>query len=300
MKGNAGLRINVQRPLGFATGAICLATLLSYAGRWSWICELLVNFRTHFALLLSLALLISIALRHWRIAGVAVIGLALNVWPMHGAFFGSATPPVSNARAVRVVAFNVHIENDNMPGVAAYLESQAADVAVLEELSPANADQLAALLPQLPHRYFAEHEGVWGVAILSRWPLIAPQPATRDGLPFAARADVDLGDRKFRLYGAHLNWPVMPARSASATPSSRRSVASCGMPARLRRRRRFQHHAVVESLSRRAEESRRTRLRCRSRVAGHLAIGSARGAAHPHRSMPRGRSGECWRPSRRR
>lgn len=201
----------IARPLAFATGAVTLATLLAYGGRWSWFCELLVNFRTHFALLLSLALVIAVALRHWRIAGAAAIGLALNVWPMYGAFFGSGAPPASKARGVRVAAFNVHISNDNLPGIAAYLESLAVDVAVLEELSPANADQLAALLPRLPHRYVAELEGVWGVVILSRWPLIARQAAMQDGLPFAARADVDLGDRKFRLYGAHLNWPVIPA-----------------------------------------------------------------------------------------
>ena len=69
----------------------------------------------------------------------------------------------------------------------------------------------AALLPRLPHRYLAENQDIWGVVILSRWPLIAPQPATQDARPFGARADVDLGDRKFRLYGAHLYWPVMPA-----------------------------------------------------------------------------------------
>jgi endonuclease/exonuclease/phosphatase (EEP) superfamily protein YafD len=196
--------------LAFATGAVCFATLLAYGGRWSWFCELLVNFRAHFALLLSLALVIAAALRHWRIAGAAALGLALNVWPMYGAFFGSGMPPVSDARAVRVAAFNVNIANDNLPGIVAYLESLAVDVAVLEEMSPANADQLAVLLPRLPHRYVAANEGVWGVVILSRWPLIAPQAATQDGLPYAARADVDLGDRKFRLYGAHLNWPVMP------------------------------------------------------------------------------------------
>ena len=199
------------RPLAFATGALCLATLLAYGGRWSWFCELLVNFRTHYALLLGLALVMAAALRHWRIAGVAAIGLALNVWPMYGAFFGSGTPPATNARAARVAAFNVNIANDNLPGIAAYLESLAVDVAVLEELSPSSAEQLAALLPRLPHRYLAEHEGVWGVVILSRWPLIATQPATQDAKPFGARVDVDLGDRKFRLYGAHLNWPVMPA-----------------------------------------------------------------------------------------
>ncbi len=199
------------RPLAFATGAVCLATLLAYGGRWSWACELLVNFRTHYALLLALALVVGAAFRHWRIAGVAAMGLALSLWPMYGAFFGSGPPPSTNARAVRVAAFNVHIANHNLPGIAAYLESHAVDVAVLQELSPANADKLAALLPRLPHRYLAENQDIWGVVILSRWPLIAPQPATQGSKPFGARADVDLGDRKFRLYGAHLNWPVTPA-----------------------------------------------------------------------------------------
>jgi endonuclease/exonuclease/phosphatase (EEP) superfamily protein YafD len=163
----------------------------------------------HYALLLSLALLVAAALRHWPIAAAAAVGIVLNVWPMYGAFFGPGTSPALNARAVRVVAFNVNIANSKLPAIATYLESQAVDVAVLEELSPANAEQLAVLLPRMPHRYLAESEGVRGVVILSRWPLIAPQPARQDGVLFAARVDVDLGDRQFRLYGAHLNWPVI-------------------------------------------------------------------------------------------
>jgi endonuclease/exonuclease/phosphatase (EEP) superfamily protein YafD len=163
--------------------------------------------------------------------GAAALGLVLNVWPMYGAFFGSGPPSAPNARAVRVVAFNVNIANDNLPGIAAYLESLAVDVAVLEELSPANAEQLAALLPRLPHRYLAGHEKVWGVVILSRWPLISPQPATQDGRPFAARVDVDLGDRKFRLYGAHLYWPVMPATARGRNAQLQalgRELSECG------------------------------------------------------------------------
>ena len=200
---------SIAKPLTFVTGAICLATLLAYGSRWSWGCDLLVNFRTHYTLVLCLALFAAAALRRWPIAAAAALGIVLNVWPMYGAFFGSGTSPVSNARAVRVAAFNVNVANNNLPAVAAYLEAQAVDVVVLEELSPANADQLAALLPRMPHRYLAEPDGVWGVVILSRWPLIEPQPAKRDGVLFAARVDVDLGDRKFRLYGAHLNWPVI-------------------------------------------------------------------------------------------
>src|SRR5688572_12068002 len=161
-------------------------------------------------MLLCLVVLVAAVFRLWRIAGVAAFGLALNLWPIFSWHFAPGTPLPANVRALRVAAFNVHIANDNLPGIAAYLDSLEVDVAVFEELAPANAEKLAALLPRLPHRYSGQPDGVWGVTILSRWPLIAPQPATRDGVTFAARADIDFGDRKLRLYGAHLHWPLMP------------------------------------------------------------------------------------------
>jgi endonuclease/exonuclease/phosphatase (EEP) superfamily protein YafD len=200
----------LTKPLTIATGAACLATLLAFGGRWSWACDLLVNFRAHFAMSLGVVLIIAIAIRRWRVAGIATLGIALNAWPMYGAFFAPGAPPVPNPRAVRVAAFNVHISNDRMPDVANYLDSLAVDIAVLEEMSLANAEQLASLLPRLPHWYAAEQDGVWGVVVLSRWPMIAPQPVKTQSRRFAARMDFDLGDRKFRLYGAHLNWPLMP------------------------------------------------------------------------------------------
>lgn len=200
----------ISRPLKLYTVLLCFATLLAYGGRWSWACELLVNFRTHFAGLLILALIIALAIRSWRIVSIAVVGIALNVWPMYGAFFGPQEASVSNARSVRVVAFNVNISNDDLPGIAAYLDSLNADVVVLEELSPPSADHLVTLLPRLPHRYSGGQKSLWDVVIFSRWPLLAPEAASRDGQIFAARADVDLGDRRLRLYGAHLNWPLIP------------------------------------------------------------------------------------------
>jgi endonuclease/exonuclease/phosphatase (EEP) superfamily protein YafD len=204
------LRSVVARPLAFYTGVVCVATLLAFAGRWSWFCDLLVNFRTHYALLLAIALGAAVALRCWRVAGVAAVGLALNLWPMHEVLAGSRSPPAAGARSVRLVSFNVHVANGDMARVAAYLESLEADIAVFQELTRAHADQLAALLPRLSHRYPGEDPLAPDVLMLSRWPLVAPQLATRDGLVLAVRADVDLGDRRLRLYGAHLYWPVVP------------------------------------------------------------------------------------------
>lgn len=196
------------RPLAFGTGVLCLATVLAYGGRWSWACELLVNLRTHLAMALILALLVAAVLRHWRIAGVAVVGIALNVWPMYGQFETPALPS-EGGRGVRVVAFNVNVGNRDLPSIAHYLDSLAPDVVVLEEVTTASVERLLPLLPRLQHHFVAVEEGVRGVLILSRWPLRSPQFEMSEGVMYGASVDVDLGDRRFRLYGVHLNWPVV-------------------------------------------------------------------------------------------
>jgi endonuclease/exonuclease/phosphatase (EEP) superfamily protein YafD len=196
------------RPLAFGTGVLCVATLLGYGSRWSWVCELLVNLRTHLAILLVMALVIAVILRRWRIAGLAVAGIVLNLWPMYG-MFETPPPPPEGGRAVRVVAFNVNVGNRDLQGIARYLDSLTPDVVVLEEVTSASVERLLPLLPQLQHHFVAVEEGVRGVLILSRWPLSSPQFVKSEGVMYGARLDVDLGDRHFRLYGVHLNWPVV-------------------------------------------------------------------------------------------
>jgi len=209
------LRVKLEKPLTFATGLVWLAALLAYGGRWSWFCELLVNFRTHCSLVFALLVVIAVLARHWPLAGVAALGLALNLWPMVGVVRDSSPPPATDARPVRVVEFNVYMLNRDLDGIAAYLDSLAPDVVVLEEVTTASADRLVKLLPRLGHRYLVVDEGVRGVVILSRWPLIGPQRLDKDGMMFGARADVDLGDRRIRLYGLHLSWPVLPDAEAT-------------------------------------------------------------------------------------
>jgi endonuclease/exonuclease/phosphatase (EEP) superfamily protein YafD len=209
---------------------LSLATLLAYGGRWSWACELLVNFRTHYAALLSLALLVAVVARHWRIAGAAALALGLNLWPMYGAFFAPAATASGDGRALRVVALNVQVGNRDLPGIAAYLESLNADVVVLEEVTTATAERLGALLPGFAHRHVAVEEGVRGVAIFSRWPLLSPRRLVHAGEMFGVRVDLDLGDRQLGLYGMHFNWPlvVRAARGRNAQLQAiGRELAEC-------------------------------------------------------------------------
>jgi endonuclease/exonuclease/phosphatase (EEP) superfamily protein YafD len=220
----------IARPLAFGTGVVCLATLLAYGGRWSWVCELLVNFRTHYALVLGVALLLAVGLRHWRIAVIAALGLALNLWPMRGAYSATPSPQPAQPVPVRLVAFNVYVKNAGLPGIATYLESLAPDVVVLEEVTSASARQLVSLLPRFEHHHLAVEEGVRGVLILSRWPLISPRQVTHSGKMFGLRADVDLGDRRLRVYGMHLNWPLLPGSARirnEQLPALGRELAQC-------------------------------------------------------------------------
>jgi endonuclease/exonuclease/phosphatase (EEP) superfamily protein YafD len=199
----------ITRPLAFVTALVGLSSLLAFGGRWSWACELLVNFRTHFALLLGLCLIVAVATRHWRLAGIAGLGLALNLWPMQHVYAARAPSP-PGATPVRVIAFNVHVTNRDVEGVARHLSSLSPDAVVLEEVTPASANRLVELLPQFPHRYAVIHEGVRGVLLLSRWPLADAQPVVHRGRPYGLRADLQIGDRTLRLFGLHLDWPLFP------------------------------------------------------------------------------------------
>jgi endonuclease/exonuclease/phosphatase (EEP) superfamily protein YafD len=203
-------RMKLARPLAFATGVLVLATVLAYGGRWSWACELFVNFRTHFAVLLGIVFVLAAATRNRAIAGVAILGLALNAWPMAGVYPRPASAAMPGARPVRLVEFNVYVGNRDLAGIAGYLESLSPDVVVLEEVTSASADGLTRRLPRLAHRFVAIDEGVRGVLVLSRWPLVAPRRVMHAGQMFGLRADVDLADRRLRLYGVHLNWPIVP------------------------------------------------------------------------------------------
>lgn len=222
------------RLLFLAIALTSAATAASYAGRWSWLCELLVNFRTHYALLFLVGAVLALALRRWRLAAVAVSGLALNAWPMTDVFHGADGPPPPGATPVRLVAFNLYIGNDDMAAVAAYLESLRPDVVVLEEISPANADRLHERLPALPHAYLEANEGIGGVVILSRWPLREPRMLRHEGRPLVARVEVDLGDRRLTVFGAHLHWPLVPAAArirnqqlAALGPELARCAGAC-------------------------------------------------------------------------
>jgi len=220
----------IERPLAFVTGISTLVTLLAYGGRWFWFCELLVTFRTHCALVLGLILVLVLVARLWRIGAIALVALALNVWPMLGVWFAHERAIPASAVPLRLVEFNVLVRNTDLRGIASYLESIAPDVVVLEEVTASSGERLVSLLPRFPHHYLAVDDGVRGILVLSRWPLLDPKTLPQGRGLYGVRADVDLGDRRLRLYGLHLNWPLTPDAAMGRNeqlPALARELAAC-------------------------------------------------------------------------
>lgn len=222
----------LTRLLISGTVALGLATALSYTGRWFWFGDLLVHFRTHFTLLAMLLVAAALLVRRWPHAAVSAVLLVLNAWPLSAMFVPAGEPALEGARPARVVAFNVHVANEELPRVAAYLTSLAPDVVILEEVPSPNADELRQLLPDLSNYYWTPNTGL-GIAILSRWPLHDPGLVDREGVTLGLRADVDFGDRRLRVYGIHLYWPLVPesARYRDAQLDGLgRELAQCAGP----------------------------------------------------------------------
>lgn len=198
-----------------------LALLVGYAGRWAWPLDLFSHFRVQYAVVLALACMTLMLLRRPRIAAVALAGFVFAMAPVitytgwHSQLAQAAPGkfPGELPGEFRFVTFNVFYRNQNLAGIASYLQRVDADVVALQELGPAQASQLAALLPSYPHvltqTQNSPAQDRYGAVIFSRWPITAGE--TIELVPHGARvakAVIDWRGRPLTLIGVHLHWPM--------------------------------------------------------------------------------------------
>jgi endonuclease/exonuclease/phosphatase (EEP) superfamily protein YafD len=169
----------------------------------------------------SLAWLVDLA-SHWQwlfLGGLVVFGaLAAHqgkLWMLM--FLGAPLPwftalaqaPVETSRetVVSVASANVGL-GSREPGVlATWLAAQQIDLVALCEVSPAYAQALQSL-PGFPHRHVAPRHGPFGLALLSRHPLVGPEVIEdSDGIP-RIRVTVLLGQRPITVTAVHPMPPI--------------------------------------------------------------------------------------------
>lgn len=99
---------------------------------------------------------------------------------------------------------NMLFRNDDLAGLAADIRVVGPDVLMLQEVSVPNRALLAGLVDVLPGQVFCPFASVGGVAVATRWPVVAGSMTCARGL---AALQVEGPGGRVWLVSIHLHWP---------------------------------------------------------------------------------------------
>jgi len=219
------LSIEVRRIERWIALALCVGVALwtgaRFLGRWHWIFEL----TTHFVVQATIAALVVASLlfvrRHGRLAFVTM-GLALvnaSEWvPFHFAHAASGltSEPPGAAESLVVVSANVLSSNHRSAGLDVWLAD--ADVAFVSEVDPWWDQQLASWKGDWPHQLRHPRRDNFGLALLSRHPIVASELFELEGEIPAIEARIRTPQGEWTIVGLH---PFPPAGRTYSTHRDR-------------------------------------------------------------------------------
>jgi endonuclease/exonuclease/phosphatase (EEP) superfamily protein YafD len=189
-------------------GWVCAAaTLLAYFGPLWWMLDLFVHFRPQYALCL-VASAAAAALTGRRIVMAVMLAAALvNALEVAPAFRGSMQRDKS-AAAMRVVVFNLGLDNTRFDAVARFLAESRADAVVLLEVGSRWRQPLAALQAVYAHQLVHPREDPFGLALLSAHPCMPCEVIEEDGRVPAILGRLALQGRQVWVAAVHAVPPV--------------------------------------------------------------------------------------------
>jgi endonuclease/exonuclease/phosphatase (EEP) superfamily protein YafD len=192
---------------------VTAASVLAVFGRSFWLFELASHFRLQWLTVQLLLLVVLLSWRHWTLVALTLPLTIVNAaaladyWPRPGGDLGPGA-------VVELWSANLYARNtDHGRFIARVREAQPA-LLVLQEVDTRWADALMPLAAVYPHQMVVARDGPFGIAVLSRVPLLAPTVVDLRGAP-AIDTGVMLSDgREFRLVAVHLRPPSSAALAA--------------------------------------------------------------------------------------
>src|SRR5882672_5374837 len=101
-------RPRIERICTVLLAILVLATLLGYAGAWSWFCDLFAHFRVQYCVLGSLLAIGLGTMKRPALVAMSVLATLANLPPIVPQFVGSAlAAPDAAGTPIRVLSFNV-------------------------------------------------------------------------------------------------------------------------------------------------------------------------------------------------
>lgn len=190
---------------------LALATAVGFLGGIHWTLDLFAHFRVQLGFGLLVCLAAAWRLRQPRISAVAAVATLANFVVVSPQLVYQRTAEAQGAGTIRLVHANVNYFNPEVETTLDFFRETDPDILLIVEANERWMTALESLKDQLPHTIF-EKKGSFGIALMSRYPMIA------DGVFFIPRnpsivARVDTPGGTLRVVGAH-PWSPATARRA--------------------------------------------------------------------------------------
>ncbi len=163
------------RPVGLlmATGGVAAAaTVLGFLGGFWWLLDLFSHFRAQYAVVLTLAIILSCFTREYRSAFVFAVFLVVNIATIVPLYFGSVGDP--DAAGLQVMLMNVKTDYHNIEQVATAITHYDVEILLLEEVDDHWLRSLQSVLAAYPYSVSSPRIDNFGIALFSKLPLIDP------------------------------------------------------------------------------------------------------------------------------
>lgn len=200
-------RRGLLQAAGILTIAFSLLTLLQSNHHGL---QLFTHFRLQYFVVASLLVVAFVVMRERRYAVLLFATAFIN--GAHVLPWYLDEPYSTDGRELRLLSVNLLSNNTGFDRFFALIDNEQPDVLVLQEVSPAWAAELARLGGAYPHQVVEAREGNYGIAVLSKYPLVAAATVASEPLALPTIvATLDVGGKTLQLVGTH---PMIPLGAA--------------------------------------------------------------------------------------
>lgn len=205
-------RILIRLAVLAALGA-SVVTLAACGARWNGLCDLASHWRVQSAAVTSLAFVVLVLTKRWKLATLAGTMALINVAFFAPIYLPQAHGPVSGP-ACRIVLANVLSSNRETTRFLEFVRAEDPDILLVLEVKGHWRDVLEELADSYPHSIIRPRVDNFGIALLSRHPIQSHQVKSLDksGIPTIVAA-IDFHGRLLNVVATHPLPPVNPQRS---------------------------------------------------------------------------------------
>lgn len=205
------------------TVTLAVATALGLLGSVHWTLDLFGHFRVQLGLALLVCLAAGWRLRQPRVSALAAVATLVNFVIVSPQLVYQPTAEARGPDTVRLVHANVNYYNRDLQSALDFFRETDPDVLLIVEASERWMTALEPLKEKLPHTIF-ERDGKFGIALMSRYPMIA------EGVYFTPRnpsivARIEAPGGTLRVVGTH-PWSPATARRARSRDEQLAAIAS--------------------------------------------------------------------------